>query len=509
MSETSSPTSYDRMPYPRAMHRRTHPDHVAALAMLFGMTPAPADRCRVLELGCAAGANLIPMAAALPDSQFVGLDLSARQVADGRAAIEALGLRNIRLERADLLDVGADLGPFDYLVAHGLYSWVPPAVRERILELAALLLRPNGVAYVSYGTYPGGHPRRMVREMMRYHARGETEPAARVAAARALLPWLLQGPPADLPEYTAILKNEQDVVTSRSDSHLYHDHLAEINEPSYFHEFAYRAAAHGLQYLADAYFPFPQLPPRAAEALGPLDLVALEQYADFFSGRSLRMSLLCRAGIPVTRPPGADRLAALYVSSPTRCASPTPDLHSEKVEEFRAPDGRGLSTSSPLVKAAFRSLEEMWPRAVTPATLLVQTISRLTGASGPAADPSLGLALCEVLLAGVAGGVVELHALAPRFVTEVSERPVASPVARWEAVQGTVATTLRHEPLYLDDPLLRHVLRHCDGSHDRAALLGRLEELAADERLGVPHGGLVDMLDKGLTTLARSAVLVG
>ncbi|HKD36864.1 MAG TPA: class I SAM-dependent methyltransferase, partial [Pirellulales bacterium] len=77
-------SSYDRIPYPRHSYAFTHPDRMATLATLHGMSPPPVARCRVLELGCASGSNLIPMAYALPHSEFVGIDSSHRQMDDAR-----------------------------------------------------------------------------------------------------------------------------------------------------------------------------------------------------------------------------------------------------------------------------------------------------------------------------------------------------------------------------------------------------------------------------------------
>src|SRR5262249_30408638 len=166
----TSECRYDEVPYSSKPFPQTHPDNLATVATLFGMTPPPVERCRVLELGCAAGGNLLPLAAALPGSRFVGIDLSRRQIDDGRPGREALGLRNFRLRHRSILDVGADFGQFDYILCHGVYSWVPAPVQDKILEVCAGHLAPNGVAYVSYNTYPGWHIPGAVRAMMRYHA---------------------------------------------------------------------------------------------------------------------------------------------------------------------------------------------------------------------------------------------------------------------------------------------------------------------------------------------------
>ena len=154
-----STTSYDEVPYADRVHPATHPDLLAVVATLFGMSPARPDRCRVLELGCASGANLIALAETLPGSSFVGIDLSPRQVAVGRQKVRARGLTNVALHAMSLVDVGEALGLFDYVLCHGVYSWVPAEVRDRILAVCSSNLMPQGVAYVSYNCYPGWHAR--------------------------------------------------------------------------------------------------------------------------------------------------------------------------------------------------------------------------------------------------------------------------------------------------------------------------------------------------------------
>src|SRR6476661_8295153 len=124
------PTPYDELPYPGSAFAQTHPDRLATLATLFGMTPAPVERCRVLELGCGDGGNLIPMAFGLPESRFTGVDLATTAIARGQQLIDQVGLANIRIQNADLMDLDSGFGEYDYIIAHGLYSWVPPQVRE-------------------------------------------------------------------------------------------------------------------------------------------------------------------------------------------------------------------------------------------------------------------------------------------------------------------------------------------------------------------------------------------
>ena len=204
--------NYDEVPYDSLAFPQTHPGTIATVATLFGMTPAPVTNCRVLELGCAAGFNIIPMAATLPDSRFVGVDLSARQVAEGQEAIKVAGLTNIELRPMSIMDVGDDFGRFDYIICHGVFSWVPAEVREKILEIAARNLAPQGVAYVSYNCFPGWHLAGMIREMMLYHTQRFPEPAKRIQQARAFLDYLAMGTLDPNSSYARLLKEEADLL---------------------------------------------------------------------------------------------------------------------------------------------------------------------------------------------------------------------------------------------------------------------------------------------------------
>ena len=142
--EFRAPTPYDAVRYPTYPRIETHPDRLAAVATLYGMTPAPVTRCRVLEIGCGDGGNLAPMAYFLPESRFFGVDLAGAAIASGSATIRDLKLRNIELSESDFRDLDVSGGPFDYIVAHGLYSWIPPDARDRLLAICRALLAPQG-----------------------------------------------------------------------------------------------------------------------------------------------------------------------------------------------------------------------------------------------------------------------------------------------------------------------------------------------------------------------------
>src|SRR5579875_368864 len=74
---------FDEVPYPGFPFPESHPDRLATIATLFGMTPPLLESCRILELGCGDGSNLIPMAFGLPQSQWLGVDLAERPIQKG------------------------------------------------------------------------------------------------------------------------------------------------------------------------------------------------------------------------------------------------------------------------------------------------------------------------------------------------------------------------------------------------------------------------------------------
>jgi methyltransferase-like protein/SAM-dependent methyltransferase len=516
-------TSYDELPYGANCFFYTHPDALATVATLAGVAPPRVECCRVLELGCAAGANLIPMALTLPEARFVGIDLSPRQVAEGRGVIETLGLRNIELEALSILDVGEEFGRFDYIVCHGVYSWVPETVQDKILAVCSGHLAPSGVAYISYNTYPGWHARGIAREMMSFHVRSVADPRARVRSAREFLDSLVRALPAPDIAFAQILKGEAAVLSKTPDSYLFHEHLEEVNHPVYFHEFIARAAGHGLQYLGEARSGglADQLPDEAREALAAWspDPIEREQYVDFLCNRTFRRTLLCHANLALKRTPEPEAVLALHASALAVPVSEGPDATTTTAESFRASDGIArLTTNNPIVKTALRSLAEVWPSALSFDELWARVRTRVESSTGSlVSDEPLGLA--AALLQCFGSNLVSLHVYPPRPASEPGEYPLASPLARLEAEISPRVTTLLHRHVELGE-FERLLLRHLDGTRHRTGLLDALERLIADDEFTIYQGDepirdtvkvreiLADGLEVHLRGLARQGLLV-
>jgi methyltransferase-like protein/cyclopropane fatty-acyl-phospholipid synthase-like methyltransferase len=494
--------SYDEFPYLSFPFPQSHPDRLATIGWLFGMAPAPVDHCRVLEVGCASGGNLIPMASSLPDSEFVGIDFSPVQIDQGVADVDTLGLSNIRLLPMDLMDFSVEFGAFDYIIAHGVYSWVPNAVQERLLAICARQLAPAGIAYISYNTLPGWRIRGVIRDAMTYHTRGIGEAARRVAEARAMLDFLAESVKGDSSAYGTTLQSEAEYLRKQPDYYILHDHLEEVNEPLYFHEFIERAARQGLGYLGEADFASmlgSGFSPQVKETLARVapDVLKREQFMDFLRARTFRETLLVHQGVELTRKVSPLRVMSLRVASKARPVRDNPDLQSNAIEEFRTPDGNGISTSSRLTKAAMAVLVERWPVATTFDDLLDAARARLVSPAAPK-ETERGRLASEILQCHAAG-VVELHHAPSPFVLVAGDRPEASAVARLQAKRGTPATSLRHEHGSFNAETLRLFLL-LDGTRTRS-------EIAAILWPGVPAGESLRELEPALLHLARLALV--
>ena len=467
-------TSYDAIPYLSRPFRESRPERMQAVAALFGLASAPPERCRVLELGCSMGGNLLPMAMDHPGSQFLGIDASSRQIADGWKSVERLGLKNLELRHLDLLDVERDLGEFDYIVSHGVFSWVPPRVQARMLEICQRHLAPNGVAYISYNTYPGWHIRGIVRDMMLYRGMQFADLDARLAQAKSLVGFVAQAIRGSDTPYQRLLQGELNQMSHMEDYYLHHDHLEEHNEPVYFHEFARRLAVNGLQYLGEADFSMmvsSNFSPEVAKTLhelGAHDIVQMEQYMDFVRCRYFRKTLVCRNGVRLNRMLTPAVVKGLWLASN---AAPAGELalQTNSALTFATPAGDSITCKSPLTKLALRALGERWPVPVRFEELAAHAAAEAKRAGAAFDDAGAERFLAGEMLTCMASGVAEWRLSPAPFTTEIAAQPATTPLARMEADLGYRVTSLRGESVTLDE-FHRQVLRLLDGTRNRAAL---------------------------------------
>lgn len=508
--------SYDRLPYPSKFFVQTHPDRLATIATLFGMTPAPVASCRVLDLGCGNGSNLIAQAYLLPESRFVGVDLSKVHIDDANEAAKELGLTNVEFKQADVAEMTvAEYGKFDYVVAHGLFSWVPPFVRDAVLRLYGEFLEDNGVGYISYSAYPGAHHREMVQRMLRFQTAAFSEPQEKVGKALSFLSFLGKNT-SDRGVYRSILQQEIKRHGGHQAADVFHDDLSDVNQPFYFHEFASLLKGAGLQFLGEAELHAMGTQNLSPDARGFLesieDPVEREQYLDFLSGRIFRQTLFCRQDIKLNREIGPSAIDRFLVSSSLRPQRTKPKLAGQATEKFVGGNGVVIEIDQPLAKACLTYLGGIWGRAAAFPDLIASGKLMLERDGFAAEDWTSQTDIVRMVLMQVAraSSVVELHIYQPAAFTDVSEMPAVNRLAHWQMKSADNILSLLGMDMKIEDRVSRRLLELLDGTRSRTDVIREMT-LFIETADGIEgRKGLIrtlpDWVDESLRNLARIGV---
>ncbi|WP_455942329.1 methyltransferase regulatory domain-containing protein [Neisseria sp.] len=294
--------SYDDLMYESGAFPQTAINNLEARARLMGLQPAPAANAKVLELGCSMGGNIITQALYYPDAEFTGIDLSGRQVAQGNAIIEKMGLKNVRLEEKDILTVDESFGKFDYIIVHGIWSWVPDAVKDKIFSICRNNLTEHGIAYISYNVYPGWKRQEQLRDIMQFSGRDVLEEPLEARTRKGL---------DALKALAEILENDKGLggggklpaiqkILNHNFYYIAHEYMEAFNDPIYVNGFIEWANRHRLAYIGDTDLHVSFVSWMAEHtrerilALAGGDYIAKEFYSDILSDRQFRRSLLCR-----------------------------------------------------------------------------------------------------------------------------------------------------------------------------------------------------------------------
>ena len=445
----SARTTYDEVRYSNHPYAQTHPDRLATVAALHGLSTPEPSTARVLEIGCGAAGNLLAMAVASPGISALGIDLAAEPIAEGREAIEAVGIENVELRQGDVSDLrDGQLGEFDFVIAHGVYAWIPEPVRDDLLAAVHSHLAADGLAYISYNANPGGYMRRALRDAGLWYARGTAGELERAEKAQELYRFVLENRAGTNDWWGGLLESQLPPFAEGPIYRLVHDDLSEHWGPVWFADFAARAAANGLAYVGDADLSN-LLPARVPDEVArdtaafASDRIAREQMVDILRCVFFRQTVLCRDSRTAQDEAVVDELTTLHYA--TRPGAPD-----------EQPPG--------LLGSALALLRSRAPDTVSFADLRAATGS----------DPD---DLCEALRDGFLAELVMPHRspLAALRVADV-ERPAASPLARWQARHHKDITTLAYTTVHMEEPAARLLLRLLDGTRDRAALRADLRE---------------------------------
>ncbi|MBS0310321.1 MAG: methyltransferase domain-containing protein [Proteobacteria bacterium] len=466
--------SYDELPYDSLPLPETQPDFLAAVATLHGFDAPDPTQARILELGCASGGNLIPLAWRWPGSDCVGVELSRVQAEAGADFIRHLGLSNIRIVHGDLAALPADLGEFDYIIAHGVFSWVPPAIQRALLDVCRRHLTPYGVAYVSFNVTAGWARLWPLRTALIERTAADMPAPARVAEARRVLAEL------ELEWTDPVLLKEIAYLKSAAPSYLFHEYLTEFNTPTRFSEFSARLDDHGLRYVGEAGPRHAVVELEDAWGLIPESMAGrwldAEAALDEAHAIRFRRALIARADAPCARPPQAAALAGLAFHADLRSDDEI-DLETASEQAFVNPAGGAYLVAHPAMKAAAMILSAAYPAALAYPELLASTQHAMTDYdAGDFDEAAFRDALFPLVMAhGVTPSVDTMPS-----VTEPVDRPRAHALARLQASSsGWAASGVRHVALELDEPG-RILLGLLDGSRTLDELAVVFRDVLAD-----------------------------
>jgi len=493
--------AYDTVTYPNFINPESHPNRMAVMGRLYGLDPTPVERCRVLEIGCNEAQNLIPIAYAIPTSEFVGFDLAAKPIARGQQRIEKLGLKNIRIFQANLLEVDETIGAFDYIIAHGVYAWVPPPVRDGLMALCRRLLTPQGIAFISYNALPGSHIRNLVRDVLLHRLDSVEQSELAVTQPIEFLEFLANCRPPEDP-LRALLEAQAKKLREKKPEVIFHDEMAGGYAPVSFSDFVGHAAQNGLQYVSDSSFPGPNDPcfqpqvAATAKLLAKGDPIAEEQTLDFARMRMYRETLLCRADAAIRRDVDLRALKHLRLASPAQPA-PAADLDTETpgLRVYTMPDDNRVECRHAGTILLMDLLVAAWPESVP-----METVEQFFAGNGVPVDAEFLTMLFRLVISRM----VRLSTWQAPVSRRIASHPRASATSLQEATFKSRVATLIHSAADLSDPLVRSLFLLLDGSRDRKALLKEL----CTEYPEVQEATLSDGLEPALRFLNHTGILL-
>lgn len=475
--------AYNEVPYFSYPFAQTSPDLLQGIGKIFGLTAPNPAHARILEIGCAAGNNIIAMASRYPNATCVGIDYAVKQIEHGQKAVKDLGLSNLRLMHLSVMDVDKAFGEFDYIICHGVLSWVPPEVQEKILEVCSTNLSKDGIAYVSYNTLPGWNSVRSVREMMMYHTAMYNTPAEKAQAARQILKFIGDSAKSNNNNSMAqIIERELEILSNQPDYYLLHEHLEENNYQFYFHQFMALASKNNLQYLAETSLEkmfSGNFSPEIAEVLATsTDIVRTEQYMDYIYDRRFRSTLLCHADRILSRNLQSNMLMEGYVFN--RFTFPEnykdADISKPSMHKFTAATGMVLTTDDAMAQSIMKELMADTAQAVSVKKLTKNVYDALKKMKHPASmhpQAAVEEAICQMLLRYLFIGGIYYYLNPTDYPTQPSKKPTATKLAQYQSSIQNWVTNQRQEHVSVA-PFDNKLLALLDGTRDAAALTKEL-----------------------------------
>ncbi|MES2658897.1 MAG: methyltransferase domain-containing protein [Verrucomicrobiota bacterium] len=467
---------YQSLVYPAMSHPSTDPAVTAVAAKLAGLDITTPSRARVLEIGCASGHNLLPLAARWPDSRFTGIDFSKAAIEEARETSRLAGLKNIEFIETDLRTFNPEIGTsYDFIIAHGVYSWVPDDVRQALLDFCKARLSETGVAVISYNTLPGLSLQHtlveLTRQLSRRHESGFTgqEPDEIFG--------ILAMAAGNHTPYARHLTHVLHDLFGKGGDALAFDDFGPINEPCTFLDFIDYTSRSGLRYLGESQLAEDcpgSLAPEALEILKPLanDRYALQQTIDVLTNRTFRSSLLCREDAPVH-----NRINPATVLNFAVLCPHTFERTAGGVRLVSRAGGELTRFDQPLTMAFFSALSEFKPETVPFHEIIVHMAEFLDKPFDVTRDlPSLA----HLVMSSARQGLISLRYEPVRFDRKPPAFPDLGPLRLLAARKGQPIVDPYHKPCLLDDERKQQIAVAMDGTRLADDLATLAKSIAPD-----------------------------
>ena len=290
--------TYNDIPYTSKVFAHCQPTRLYSLAKLKGLNPPPIETATILEIGCSFGGNLLPFAIKYPNSQLIGIDLSEHQINIGRKMEEQVGVDNLTLIAADISKVNFKF-QFDYIICHGVFSWVPDFVQDAILDVVQKYLKTEGIAFISYNTYPGWHLQDIAKNLMLFGSDSHQDRLIRTEQSFETLNFTSEIISRKNTILSPVIKNVFDNIVDKSKYYIAHEYFENFNQPCYFKDFISRINSYGLTYVTDSSMPniYHHLTFQNDEYQKVCNMFNnkvedIEQYMDFIANRTFRTTLI-------------------------------------------------------------------------------------------------------------------------------------------------------------------------------------------------------------------------
>lgn len=502
-------TLYDKMPFRSKLHRGRHPDRFRVIGSVLGRSSPQLEKSRILELGCGAAEGLVALALEFPDAALEGTDLSHRAILEGRRIASSCGVKNLSLSESDLRSFSPSAKEYQYIICHGLYSWVSDEVRQSILKIIEKHLSSDGIAFISFNANPGAKTRSILGDLASRFTPDVKDPAEKAKDIRSLFRMYegAIGYEFERP-YSLLMNRELAHIKQESDGSLLHDLLASDSKAFYLRDFAKDLSVFDLSFLGDSRMSRNvgvrtrrNVRGEASDMLLGLSALECGEMEDFLFHTTFREAIVCKGRVESNvLLPDKESIRDLWISASFEVSEDDVEL----VDIY----GRTVEPSFPLLKSALLHLGGIWPDGAT----LDDLVSKLKVTKSDQ----------EVLMTSLLGlfedDLVELFKTKPKFSSILSDKPAASPLARYQAATDSKVTNLRFETVELS-PFEKEVLLLIDGSKSISEIIRHFKERQAsgvgaikEDGVEVLDGSRVEeliseLIGEALETLRKGALL--